>query len=396
MIRIVFVEDDPVVMSNLRRVLSVMRREWDMRFFASGEEALMHMSEKPFDVVVSDLSMPGMTGMELLSLVQYQYPRVVRVLLSEPSEAQGVVRGAGVAHRIMRKPCDPAELSMAVQRAFELEQRLCDPDLQSMISEVGTLPSPSSIVTELNDLLGRDDSTVSEVAAVVGSDVGMTAKLLQVVNSAYFGLSHPMTDVREAIAYLGLDTVRNLTVAMKMLECFDSGPALVRSAIEEIHDHSLAVAHVARELIVDRNQANQAFVAALLHDVGLLLVASEMPERFLELRVQTMRCSLPLTELETEILGAHHADIGAHLLDLWGLPYEIVEAVARHHDAVDVPATKIDAVHAVHIADAIVNKCEDADDSEWDGECDALEPSYLERLGVAERVLRMTSSTSAV
>jgi putative nucleotidyltransferase with HDIG domain len=391
MIRILFVEDDPVVMANLRRVLSTMKREWEMRFCTNGEEAVTTLMERTFDVIVTDLSMPGMNGMELLALTQYQHPRMIRVLVSDVDNSDHVVNGAGVAHRILRKPFDPAELSAAIDRCIELEQRLNDPDLQRMISEVGVLPSPSRTVVELNDLLGQEDATVDSIAAVVGSDMNMTAKLLQVVNSAYFSLSHHITDVREAVSYLGLDTVRNLTVAMELMRSFEVGPALVQSTIDELHERSLTVAHLARELMPDRASANDAFVAALLHDVGLLVVASQLPEKFIELRVQTMRGNLPMTEVEMSVIGAHHADIGAHLLDLWGLPYEIVEAVARHHDAADLPSSGLDVVHAVHIAEAIVNgHTDDGDDTEWEpgGELDA---DYLDQLGVAEKVYRLAS-----
>jgi len=390
MIRILFVEDDALVMSNMRRVLTTMKREWDMRFAATGEEALMMMGERRFDVIVTDLSMPGITGMELLSMVQYLHPRTVRVLLSELTDDTSIARAARVAHRILRKPCDPYELSIAIERAFVLEQRLNDTDLQEVINGVGELPSPSRNVIALNDLLGHPDSTIDDIAKVISSDIGMTAKLLQTVNSAYFGLSHHIVDVHEAVAYLGLDAVRSLTVAMELLQMLNNGSPLVQTAIEEIHDHSVTVAHIARELMPDRGKANEAYVSALLHDVGLLVLAQQVPEKFLELRVQTMRCSLPMTEVELEVIGAHHADIGAYLLDLWGLPYEIVEAVARHHDALEVPTNDLDSVHALHIADAIVNGKKDIEDVSWHDSTE-LDEGYLERLGVRERVSAITT-----
>jgi HD-like signal output (HDOD) protein/CheY-like chemotaxis protein len=389
MTRILFVEDDPVIMSNLRRVLSVMKRQWDMRFLTSGEEALIAMSERPFDVVVSDFAMPGINGVELLSLTQYQYPRVVRVLMCGADDPEGAVRGAGVAHRIIRKPCDPAELASTIQRALDLEQRLSDPDLQSMVSEVGALPAPSNAIVELNDVLSREDSTLVDVAAIVGTDANMTAKLLQVVNSAYFGLSSPISEAREAVAYLGMDAVRDLTVAMELMRTLSQGTPMLQSVIDDMHSHAVTVAHMARDLAPNRTIQSEAFVGGLLHDAGLLLIASQLPEKFLELQVQTMRCSLPLTEVEVEILGAHHSDIGAHLLDLWGLPHSIVEAVARHHDAFEVSGDSVDALHAVHMADVIVGEQADHDTvvcSHREG----LDESYLKRLGNPQQILRHT------
>lgn len=384
MIRILFIEDDSVQMSNLRRSLSIMKNEWEMRFCASAEDGLVELADRKFDVVVTDFAMPGMNGIELLSLTQYMYPQIVRVLLSDAGQSGAAVRGAGVAHRILRKPFDPVELAVAIMRTFELEQRLNDPDLQDAIGRIGVLPSPRGSVLKLNDLFGRDETSIDEVAEVVAADVSMTAKLLQVVNSAYFGLTHHIADVREAIAYLGLDAVRNVTVATELMRSLEGGSALVQSSIDEIHEHSLTVAHIARELMPERSRATDAFVAAMLHDVGQLVIAAHMPERYLEIRVQAMRSNLCLTEVESEILGATHTDIGAHLLDLWGLPYEIVEAVARHHDAPDLAGSGMEIVHAVYIADALTNAQEEREGVwEHDGE---LDPEYLDRVGMTERV----------
>lgn len=383
--RIIFIEDNAVEMSNMRRSLSIMRREWDMKFCTSGEDALIAMSQKPFDVVVTDFAMPGMNGVELLSMVQYQYPKAVRVLLSDADDEDGVIRSANVAHRMLRKPCDPAALSAAIQRSFELEQRLNDPDLQEMISEIGALPMPSRSVMQINDLLAREETTLLQVAEVVSGDINLTAKLLQIVNSAYFSLSHEISDVREAVAYLGLDSVRNLCVAVEMMKSFDQPPALVESCVEEIHDHSLAVAYLARQMMPDRLSGADAYVAALLHDVGKLVIAQQLPEKFLEVRVTTMRSSLSTSEAEMEIVGATHSDIGALLLDLWGLPSHIVEAVARHHDASALPATDLDITHAVFVADAIVSGRLDEGEGGWDSSR-VLDDEYLKSLGLAETV----------
>ncbi len=179
MIRILFVEDDPIVMSTLRHTLSDMHHEWEMRFAMSAEEALTMLDELPYDVVVSDYHMPGLKGDELLALVRYQHQRVIRVLLLEEHEGEGAARGAGAAHCILRKPCDPRQLAVVVERACELEQRLADPDLQAIVAGIGTLPSPTGMVLELNDLLNRDDTTAGEVAQLIENDAAMTAKLLQ-------------------------------------------------------------------------------------------------------------------------------------------------------------------------------------------------------------------------
>lgn len=388
MIRIFFIEDDAVLMSNMRRSLSIMRRHWDMKFFTSAEDAVIEMANRPADVIVSDMNMPGMNGDELLAVTQYQYPRVIRILMADRNDIDATTRSAGVAHCIIAKPCDPCEIASSVERVIEIEQRLSDPDLLAMIGEIGTLPSPTHAITQLQELMSCDDVTVAQIAEVVSSDINMTAKLLQVANSAFFGLNRKVIDVREAIAFLGLNTVQHLCVALELMRTFENVPVMVQSLVDELHDRALSVAHIARDLVTDRTKAGEAYVAGLLHDIGLLVIAAERPEQLLELRVKTMRTSLPLVEVEREILGAHHADIGAFLLELWGLPYEIVEAVARHHDAEEIPGTSVDIMHAVYIADAVASSPDFDSEVEWEN-ASRLDPAYLESLGVLERVTSM-------
>lgn len=385
MIRVLFVVDDPASLIEMRHSLLPMRTEWDMKFFHTAEEAMVAMSETTFDVVVTDIGGDGIRGSELLALVQYQFPRVVRVLLAGEDEADAVAKSAGVAHRILPRPCETLALVAAVTRVVSLEQRLNDPDLQYIIGEVGELPRPSQTVVKLNDVVNGDDPTVEAVSNIIATDINMSAKVLQVVNSAFYGLSHHVVDIHEAVAYLGIDAVRDLVIADEMLREFQSVPAIAQSVVDDLHDHAVAVACTARELANDRQTASSAYIAALLHDVGLLLIASRMPEKLLELRVQAMHSSLPLREIEVEIFGAHHADLGAHLLDMWGLPQEIVEAVACHHEAPDIDSDEIDALHALHIADIMVAQREENDVASWRCASEA-DQDYLERMGVAEKV----------
>lgn len=391
MIRVLFVVDDPAELLSLRHSMTKLAQEWDLKFFGTVEEALASMSERPFDVVVADMSGRSLSGSELLALVQYQHPRVVRVLLAGDGEDAAVSRSAGVANRILRKPIEASGLRISIERVFDLEQRLNDPDLQAMIGEVGDLPRPSAAVTKLNDMLASDDASIDSIASVISDDINITTKLLQIVNSAYYGLRHHIADPREAVSYLGLNAVRDVVVANEMLRAFETVSPPVQALVDELHEHAIAVAHLARELTSSKAQASEAYVAGLLHDIGLLLIASRAPDKFLELHVQTMRSSLSLREVEMEVIGAHHCDLGALLLDMWGLPSEIVEAVACHYEADTMPSTGIDATHAVHIADVVVSSRAEGDSLRWKCEGELAE-DYLREMGVADRIEPITQA----
>lgn len=387
MIRVLFVDTDPVRSANARRSCATMRREWDMKFFVEVGEVLAFMEEHAFDVVVAgaDASVSG--GIHLLEHIRRVHPRVVRILLVDPVAGPEATRGIASAHRILAQPADPAEVRDAVDRALELEQRLHDPDLLSMVSAAGSLPMPSAELLRLNELAAQPDCDFDDVADVLGGSPAMTAKVLQAVNSAYFSLPLHVTDVRSAVGYLGLDAVRNMCAAVELSVAFNDVEPIVEGLVGEVHEHCLAVASATRELLDGRAKASEAFVAGMLVDVGLLLLAARMPERFLELRVQAMRTQLPLRELEEELLGAQHADLGAHLLDLWGLPVGIVEAVARHHDEVALQEGGLDVQQAVRVADSLVCARASAVGTLWSS-VETFDAEQLERAGVVD-VLRV-------
>lgn len=384
MIQVLFVDDDVSALQELRAALLDITN-WEMRFAKSGEEAIRYLENGIFDVVVADLTMPNMDGAELLGLVRDQYPDAMRILMSGNSDLSFTARLVPQAHQFLHKPCVPSLVKSLVERAYELGQRLIDPELRRTLGQITELPRPPQSIMRLNALLDSPDADVQDIAEVVEEDMALTVRLFQLVNSAYYGLTRNIQDVREAVAFLGMNTVRNLAVSVEMLRTINSTSTVDVEVLQELQDHASHVAQIAKQLVLVREQANEAFVAGLLHDIGLLALASYFPERFEQLREAAARSSLPLWDIETEIIGANHADLGAYLLNLWGLPFAIVEAVARHHDAVELPQRKMDPTHAVAIADLIVNTQWPGKSLRENGEV-ALDTAYLKELGVLERV----------
>lgn len=386
MIQVLFVDDDAAVLEDLRNMMLMSGAEWDIRLATSGEEALRYLENGIFDVVVSDMKMPGIDGAELLAIVRDQYPDAMRILMSGNSDLSFTARLVPQAHQFLHKPCQPSLVKALVERAYELGQRLSDPELRRTLGQITELPRPPQSILRLNALLDSPDSDVQEIAEVVEQDMALTVKLFQLVNSAYYGLQRNIQDVREAVAYLGMNTVRNLAVSVEVFRSITATSVAHSDAVQELHDHASQVAQMARQLVLVRDQANEAFVAGLLHDVGLLALVSYFPDRFTELQDASTRSGLPIWEIETEIVGANHADLGAYLLNLWGLPFGVVEAVARHHDAMTLSQRKMDATHAVCIADAIISSQSQGKSFREGIDAAGLDTAYLEELGVLERV----------
>ena len=356
--RILFVDDEPKVLEGLQRMLYALRNEWEMEFVSSGRLALQRLAEAEFDVLVTDIRMPVMSGIELLTEVIERHPQVIRLVLSGTVDQELTLRSAAVAHQYLVKPCDAKTLRAKVERAFSLRTMLEDPGLRRLISSINALPSPPATYIKLLEALRSPETSVREIGAIVEQDVGMTAKVLQLVNSAFMGISRHVSTPSEAIVYLGIETLRALALSASVFSQFHPA-GLPGFSAETLQEHSLKVGTLAREigknLNLSRTATDDAFVGGLLHDVGKLVLAHYCPESYREALQRAQKESLPIREAEQAVFGTTHAEVGGYLLWLWGLPDTITEVAALHHRLPEGRQHAAGAVLAVHIADALLN-----------------------------------------
>ena len=353
---ILFVDDEPHVLDSLKNLLRKQRKEWRMSFVNGGEAALQELLAVSYDVIVSDMRMPGMDGATLLTKVMSDYPHVVRIVLSGQTEQEISRRMVHVAHQFLSKPCDGKELQETIQRACDLQALLEHPALRKAVGQIGQLPIKPSIYTKLVTLLADPSSSIADAARVIETDVGTTSKILQVVNSAFFGLSQRVGDIKSAVAYLGLEMVKTLTLSVEMRQSQQNAPAIPGFSWDAIEEQALASARIARRLLPDKVKAQEAFAAAILKDAGLLVLTSRLPEVFRKIADETRASGRSLHEVEQEILGITHQAIGAYLLGIWGLPYSIVEAVAHYREPQHAASHTFDVVGAVHVASGLVSE----------------------------------------
>ncbi len=354
--RILFVDDEPLVLHGLERMLRGLRDEWDMQFVSSGPEALDAMAALPADVVVSDIRMPGMNGAELLQEVARRHPAAIRMVLSGDAHPEHVLQCVNIAHQFLAKPCDAPTLKQALDRVFALETRLQDAPMRRFVSGLSSLPSVPAVYQELRDKLASAEVTVDSVGETLQRDPAMTLKLLQLVNSASFGLGRSVTHPTQAALLLGLETIKTLTL---WLHVFKNGPKLQVPgfSLEELTHESLQIAQLARALVREeggsRSMQETAFTGGLLHNVGQLVLAVSDPELFIRARHLAEQEHLQIWQAERQLRGYTHADVGAYLLGLWGLPFDLVEAVAFHHDPSPCAQHGFTAVSALHAAVAL-------------------------------------------
>jgi HD-like signal output (HDOD) protein/CheY-like chemotaxis protein len=336
-------------------MLRTQSHEWEMAFAPGGEAALALMEAAPFDVIVSDMWMPGMDGVKLLAHVREQYPHVVRIMLSAPTELSTALRVVPVAHQFLTKPCDVAMLRGAVERACHLKGLLNDDSIRRTVGALRDLPSLPRTYDALTQALTDPDTSLQKIARIVEQDVGISAKILQLVNSAFFGLAHCITNIPHAVIYLGVYTLRSLVLSVEIFRVFEPKMALPGFSLEGLERHARLAAHIAARLPVPMHLADITMVAGMLHDVGKLILAWKFPEQFNKLLRQAAEEHCPLYKVEEREYGFSHAEIGAYLLGLWGLPYMLVEAVALHHGPNRVPHENFDSVSAVYVANLLAH-----------------------------------------
>jgi HD-like signal output (HDOD) protein len=356
--RLLFVDDEPRVLQGLQRQLHGYRHEWEMQFVDSGPKALNLLAAAPADVIVTDMMMPGMDGAQLLTEVMKRHPQTVRLVLSGHADREAVLRLVGPAHQYLSKPCNAEELRFAIARALAMRDLLASEQLKRLASRVGSLPSLPTLHLHLTDELRKDEPSVERVANIISRDVAMAAKILQLVNSAFFGLSLPATTVTEAVTYLGLATIRALVLTVQVFSKFDSR-SIPEFSIDALAEHCWTTGVVARR-IADASQRDakmddQCFLAGLLHDIGYLVLAAGLTEEYQRVLAAARESDLPTWQIEQEMLGATHAEVGAYLLGLWGLPAPVVEAVALHHRPRSGLAQTFSPLTAVHVADALIH-----------------------------------------
>lgn len=354
--RVLFVDDEQAVLDGIRRNVERRDDQWEVAFAPSAENALMLMEASPFDVIVSDLRMPGMDGPTLLKTVCDKYPTVVRIVLSGASEMGDALRAVSLAHQFLVKPCDPDMLRIAVERATSLSSILSNKLLASMVGSVKDLPVLPRTYLALRGALENPNVSLKTIVQIIEGDVGISAKILQLVNSAFFGLPREISTLQTAVSFLGTQMVQNLVLSAEVFHVFEKAAPIHRFSFEDLHMHSQLAAKIAGRIPAPAHVHGAAIVAALLHDMGKLVLALRSPKHF-ERSVQgAFDENLPLFQVEQQLIGVSHAEVGAYLLGIWGLPTPVVEAVAHHHCPERIPHDALDAVGIVHIANYLAHE----------------------------------------
>ncbi|MEM7620570.1 MAG: HDOD domain-containing protein [Pseudomonadota bacterium] len=308
---ILFVDDEPLVLNGLRRMLRSHRKEWNISFANSGDEALSLFEERPYDIIISDMRMPKITGDILLQEVAERYPECVRLVLSGHAELSNIIDVVAPAHQFYAKPCDVNALSKSIKTIHGALQFTLDKDILPRLIQTQHFPSRPEAIEKLWDAFGQENSNLEDIYNIISSDISMTAQVLRLVNSSFFGKAKSTLDLGQAINTLGVEILKRL---FKEANLFCSQNA-VDSEMSRNTNHINALANELAErtkYIASKNHASpeclrEAQSAAMLYFMGYLARSSA-------------------AESSAEV---NSNELSTLLLTIWGFDEEIIDVIGQ-------------------------------------------------------------------
>lgn len=391
--RVIFVDDEQNILDGLQRMLRGMRNEWEMEFVSSGVEALARMEQQPFDVLVTDMRMPGMDGIAVLQAVRARYPHTIRFVLSGHSDRETICNTVGITHQFLSKPTDSTIIRNTIERAFSLRTMLSGVKLQGLVSQIKHLPSLPDIYMKVASELRATDPSVQKIGKLIEKDMAMSAKVLQLVNSAFFGVRQRVTSPVQVASLLGLDI---LSTVLLMIPIFDQvqGVRFGGFSLEALWTHSFTVGTyaqlVARAEKCPEPMVNDILSAGVFHDLGKLVLVTNLPQQYAQALQLAAREHVSISDAEGAVFGATHAEVGAYLLGLWGFGDAIVEASAYHHHPSKSVTRVFGPITAVHAANALDNFFTQHNTPDA-----AIDMSYLREVGLDSQLPTWRSACEA-
>lgn len=354
--RILIIADEQRDQTTLKGLLAEAAPDRTAHSVSSTKEGLAVLEKQDFEVVFCDLGAGPEVAAQFLQEVWKVRPRTVRFLLARGLTPDLMVTCALGSHHFLQKPLDAQTLAAALSRADAINQYVRNDRIQSLVSRMRTLPSRPSLYLEVMRELRSPTASAATVGELVEKDLAISTKLIQVVNSAFYGMAQQVTDPAAAVLLLGLETTASLVLSIEAFARFDKVKPIYFS-MDKVWKHSQSVAASAKKiaelLCNDADVARNAFTAGLLHDIGKLALALNFEEQYQGAIKLAEKQKLSASEVEAQVFGATHAETGAYLLSVWGLPLPIVEAVARHHSPARTMDKVFSASTALHLAEQL-------------------------------------------
>ena len=386
--RILFVDDDELILRSMERVLRRPAAEsgWQLCFAIDGDAALEEMTRSPVEVMLVDANMGKMSGAMLLRKIQERDPAVVRILLSGHTGLDVLRTALPYAHQFLPKPCDGQLLRSTLESACGLRGLLARPEMRQLVGSSNELPSAPRTFIELSNALANPSASSRAVSEIIERDIGISARVLQLVSSAFYGLPRAVTSVGGAVAYLGVEVIKAIVLSVEVSRMFPLTQAVADFSVDALQQQGMRVSQFAKRILGHEPGGDVLLVAGLLQDTGQLVLASRAASRFGIALSTSSAKKQPLYEVELDLFGASHAEIGAYLLGLWGLPQRVVSAIANHLEPQRTGNRVFDAAAALYVANLLVCDADVPALEEVPPGSIALDLSFLRLVGVAHQL----------
>lgn len=353
--RILFVDDEPNILSSMKRMLRGLRKTAVMSFVESGKAALAAMEDEPYDVVVSDMRMPGMDGAELLAILCKKWPRTIRIMLTGQADSASVLKTVNVVHQFLMKPCEQDEIKQTLARACTLHDFLQD---AGVLAEVGGELASRFIMPDiyqnLQGILLSDHCDVDVLAACLAEDEWVCRYLVQLCSGSPDKAS---CTVAEAVQELGADVLCPFILSMYLFKELQEDTAY-RGFWDQVLEHGMQVGLRAKQIATVEEGSPalcvESFIGGLLHDIGHLVMAKCYPEKYAHVLGQLSQGG-ELLDSSEDLSTFTHNKAGALLLVMFGFPLGVIEIVAYHNELKHKTGTVFDGLTAVHVADSFLS-----------------------------------------
>ena len=378
------VDDEAEVTDTAVLIMRGMDSQWEVTGFKDPLEALAAVRAKAPDLILADQLMPQMQGSQLLEQVRAVSPKTIRIIMSAHAGLNKLTLITS-AHQYIAKPFDTIELRRVIGRSFAAQGRLEDSDLQAVATSLRSIPSLPGTYDALLRELRNDRTATTNIARLVATDPGLTAKVLQLANSPLFGQHYLIDSPIEAVMCLGTDMIAAVVLAQSLFHHYESVSAAAmdwRKVWSHCWHTAYLTQHVCREMKFTRIAGEEAFLAGLLHETGRFVLADNYPERFRAACQGAEKMASPLVPRLREVFRASPYQVAAYILELWGMPANAIGAIAAQDAPAADQANGFTLASVLYVADGIASRQAPPDAfalEEWDS-------AYLEAVGCLESI----------
>lgn len=378
--RLLFVGCDDLWLGQIERDMACLQSKWQCSRAADCTQAVEKWAAGSFDTLILE----GKTadGAKLLKTLEKELAQSICLVRCQTLDRATSALWKGTGAALVAEDTDATTLISTVKRGARIQGWMADTAIKQLVSQIRKLPAQPKLHTLVTDELKSENGSMDVVGKLISQEPIMSAKIMQVVNSAFFGLTREISDATESVMVLGAERIKALILLAGVFSQYSSAKCPGFSP-EPVWGHSIQVGAFARAIALAETKnprsAEAAFTAGLLHDIGKLVLAGNLPEMYDT--VQRLKASKKITsrEAELEILGTSHAELGACLLATWGLPLPILEALAWHHEPARSDEQGFTLLAAVHAANVFAQES-----AGGDAPRDHIDIVYLQQAGLGD------------